>query len=134
MKCIIAGSRASHLPETDENFICLQWAIKDSNFDIDTVVCGMATGVDSMGYKWASENNIPIAEFPADWNKFGKSAGPLRNKQMADFADCLIALLPSRMHQSKGTKNMIEQATKKKMPTKVYYLDDILEKIEKEND
>lgn len=133
MKCIVAGSRGSHIAETEENYRCVEWAIKNSGFDIDTLICGMATGVDSMGYKWATLNKIPILEYPANWKLHGKAAGPLRNKQMSEVADCLIAILPSRLHQSKGTKNMIEISIKKKYPIKIFYLDEILEILEKED-
>ena len=43
----------------------------------------------------------------ADWQKYGKRAGPIRNKEMADYADTLIAFWDG---QSRGTKNMIETA------------------------
>ena len=53
---------------------------------------------------------MPVEGFPAEWDKYGRSAGPIRNGQMAKAAEALIALLAPG---SRGTKNMIEQATKK---------------------
>lgn len=86
MKTIIAG------PRDYEDYVSLLVAIHASGFKITEVVSGRARGVDTMGERWAKENGIPIKMFPADWNKFGKSAGPKRNKQMAEYADAAIVL------------------------------------------
>lgn len=62
------------------------------HFDITEVVCGMAKGVDLLGKQYGDEHNIPVKPFFADWKKLGKSAGPLRNGLMADYADGLILI------------------------------------------
>lgn len=72
-----------------------------------TVLCGMAKGADSLGKRWAIFNGVKIKEFPADWGKYGKAAGHIRNKQMAEEATHLVAFWDGK---SKGTKNMIETA------------------------
>ena len=69
-----------------------------------TLVCGMAAGADMTGCILAKKWNWPVAEYPADWKTHGKSAGPIRNKQMADNADALIAFWDGK---SRGTANMI---------------------------
>ena len=74
------------------------------------IVCGEARGADSLGRKYAEENNLEILSFPADWNKYGKSAGYRRNEQMAEVADYLVAFWDGK---SSGTKHMID--TMKKM-------------------
>ena len=106
MRVIIAGSR------TCEDYDLLKEVIKESGFDITTVVSGAARGVDAMGEMYANEYNIPIARYPADWNKYGKSAGHRRNKVMAENADALIAI---HQNKSRGTANMIEEATNLKL-------------------
>lgn len=106
MKTIIAGSR------TINDMGLLEQVIKDSGFHISEVVCGGARGVDSLGKKWAEEYGKYCALFLAQWDKFGKRAGYIRNAQMADYADAVIILWDGR---SKGTKHMIEQAEKKKL-------------------
>lgn len=73
----------------------------------DEVVCGMATGADEMGRRWALANNIPVAEFSADWDTHGKKAGPIRNKAMANYGTHLLAFWNGR---SRGTGNMIALA------------------------
>lgn len=101
MKVIIAGSRTIQ----DDTLKIIDDAVKESTFNIETLVCGMARGVDMMGFNWAKNNKISIKEFPADWNKYGKKAGYLRNVEMGNYADCLIAIWDG---ESKGTKTMIE--------------------------
>lgn len=103
MKVIIAGDR------NIDNMDIVKSAIVKSRFHITEVVCGMCRGVDILGRQWAIENNIPVKEFPANWSKFGRAAGPIRNREMAEYADALIAIL---MPNSVGTKNMIQTAAK----------------------
>ena len=100
MKVIIAGSRDIIDPGV------IFPIIERSPFEIDEVVCGMARGVDRMGRRWAIENGIPIKEFPANWGEYGNAAGPIRNGEMADYADALIAIWDG---QSRGTADMISR-------------------------
>ena len=102
MKVIIAGGRDIWM-EPDE----LQCFINDSEFSISEVVCGMAKGVDTAGRNWASTTMVPVKRFPADWNKHGKSAGPIRNRLMAVYADALILIWDGK---SKGSANMLNTA------------------------
>jgi len=101
MKLIIAGTR--HL-DVSTSFIndvlgnCLL-----SRQDISEVVCGMARGIDTCGKLWAKAWSIPVAEFPADWNKYGKSAGVIRNSEMAKYGDALLLIWDG---VSKGSSNM----------------------------
>lgn len=104
MKTIIAGSRNFDDYDTLKN-VC-------NKYQITEVVCGGAQGADALGERYARENNIPIVYFRADWDKYGKSAGPIRNDQMAQYADFLIAFWDG---QSKGTHNMIKTAQKHNM-------------------
>lgn len=101
MKTIIAGSR--NFSDYDAlKTIC-------DKHQITEVVCGGAKGADALGERYAQENNIPVKYFRADWDKYGRSAGPIRNEQMAQYADFLIAFWDG---QSKGTDNMIRNAKK----------------------
>jgi hypothetical protein len=109
VKTIIAGSR-----DIKDYDLVLE-AIEESGFEITEVVCGKARGVDTLGERWANESGIPVAEFPADYGKHGKAAGPIRNREMSNYAEALIAIHDGI---SPGTKNMIEEA--KKRGLKVY--------------
>lgn len=102
MRVIIAGSRYFN------NFEVLQEAIRQSGFVITSVVSGCAPGVDTMGELYAAKYALPVDRHPANWQLFGKAAGPIRNKEMAQNADALIALLAPG---SRGTADMIRQAT-----------------------
>ena len=102
MKLIIAGSRG--LVST---FI-IDSAIELLNIlprEIEEVVSGRARGIDVCGEDWAEGNDIPCSLFPADWDKYGKSAGYIRNKEMAEYGDELLAIWDG---ESKGTRNMID--------------------------
>lgn len=101
MRVIIAGGRNIW------SYALLEDAIKESGFDITRVVCGMAPGADSVGWAWAYTNGIPIDEFPADWLRYGNSAGPIRNAEMAKNAEALILFWDGI---SKGSRNMLNQA------------------------
>lgn len=70
-----------------------------------SIVTGMAKGAGSLGYLFAIKHNVAKHRFPADWNQYDESADMLRNKQMGDFADGLLAFWNK---SSKGTEHMIE--------------------------
>lgn len=112
MRVIIAGSRNGN------DYSALLAAIQESKFDITTVVSGCARGVDTMGEHYAETMGIPVVRYPAQWDVHGKAAGPRRNRQMAENAEALIALL---YPGSRGTLNMIETA--KKLGLQVYVKD-----------
>ena len=114
MKTIIAGGRDI----TD--FSQVVQAVSQSGFTITEVVSGRQRGVDTLGEQYADLKKLPIAPFPADWTAHGKAAGPIRNAQMARYADALIAIWDG---ESKGTKNMINQAKKEGLMVFVYMID-----------
>lgn len=110
MKVIIAGSR-----NINDYGLVVQ-AVTRSGYTITEVVSGCATGVDRLGEQWARANDIPIKEMPADWNRYGNSAGPQRNKAMAEYADAAIVVWDGK---SRGSRNMIENMIRRKKP---YYI------------
>ena len=115
MKVIIAGSR--NISDTTNNRQHLINAINESFFVVTEVVCGMAWGVDNLGRIWAESNGIKVTQFPADWKKYGKGAGIVRNLEMAEYADGLIAVWDGT---SRGTANMIQTAKNKGLKIYVY--------------
>lgn len=120
VKIIIAGSR-----EFDNyDFLKSNMDVLFSCFGIDKnapikIICGMCRGADTLGERFAKENNYAIKYFPADWDKYGKAAGVIRNEEMAKYAaeyedededmGILVAIWDGK---SRGTKNMIENAEK----------------------
>lgn len=111
MKTIIAGGR------NITKYSYVEDAVLQSGFDITEVVSGCARGADALGEMWANKHNIPLSMFPADWDNLGKKAGHVRNCQMGDYAEALIALWDG---ESRGTKHMIDYATKNGLEVFVY--------------
>lgn len=68
-----------------------------------SIVSGMANGADKLGFTFAVSHNVKRYQYPADWS-LGRSAGFIRNKQMGDFADGLLAFYSG----TPGTRHMIE--------------------------
>lgn len=89
--------------------------------DVDTVIEGEARGADTLAREVAEEYGISVLAFPANWNKYGRAAGPIRNKQMLDEGkpDLVIAF-HNNITESKGTKNMLSQARERGIPTRLY--------------
>ena len=104
MRVIIAGSREI----VDYDLVCR--AIEESGFEMTEVVSGRARGVDALGEKYALEHDVNLRLFPAEWDKYGKRAGYLRNAKMANYADALVAIWDGF---SRGTASMIDLARRK---------------------
>ena len=114
MRTIIAGGREF------DNFPLLMSEVENfeeyySSSEL-IVVSGKARGADALGERWAEENGRKIVSHPADWEKYGKSAGYRRNAEMAIYAEALIAFWDGK---SKGTKHMIDLALDKGLLVKV---------------
>lgn len=105
MRVIIAGSRSI----TDYQIV--EEAVKESGLEISVVISGAARGVDRLGEEYALRHGILLERYPADWDKHGRSAGYVRNTEMAGKADALIAIMDKE--GSKGTKHMIQEANKR---------------------
>lgn len=63
----------------------------------------IVSGADSLGEQFAKEHGLSCELHPADWNKHGRAAGPIRNAQMAEISDALIAFWDGK---SRGTKSI----------------------------
>ena len=74
------------------------------------IISGGAKGADGLGELFAERNNLKLTRFPADWNRHGKAAGPIRNRQMAEYAGKDGLLVAFWDEESRGTRNMIETA------------------------
>lgn len=111
MKVVICGGRAFN------DMRVLVEAVRDSGFDISEVVSGGASGADSLAIYYANANGIPLRLFKADWKHLGRVAGPLRNREMAQYAEAVIALPGGR-----GTADMVRNA--RMFGLKVYEVSD----------
>jgi hypothetical protein len=92
--------------------------------EITDLIHGCAKGADMLAHFWAGRTYrhdgryIRIWQYPANWKEYGKAAGPIRNKQMLDEGkpDLVVAFLAPN---SRGTQNMIDQATKAGIPVRI---------------
>lgn len=96
---IIAGSRGI------ESTADVALAVDRSGFEVSEIVSGGARGVDRAGERIGECCGIPVRVFPAEWKRHGKAAGVIRNREMARYADALVAVWDGK---SRGTKHMID--------------------------
>lgn len=99
MKLIIAGGRDYYFDHDD---LAKLLPLVDR---VTEVVCGGATGADACGKTWGEAHGIPVKPFLPDWKKHGRAAGPIRNREMAEYADA-VALFPG----GRGTASMFSEA------------------------
>lgn len=113
-KVIVAGSRDIN----NYNIIRdkLDKCLKNVKGDIE-IVSGGARGVDLLGERYAKERGYAVKQFLADWDKNGKSAGYIRNWEMAKYADACVCFWDEK---SRGTKHMIDLAKKEDLDLRVF--------------
>lgn len=119
MRIIIAGSRDVENPLAKVTLAMMEalgkWDL--TYYEVSTILSGTCRGIDRAGEDWAYLNHVRVSQFPADWNTHGKKAGYMRNFEMADHADALVAIWDGN---SRGTKHMIDIATKRGLKVHVY--------------
>jgi len=111
MKVIVAGSRSF-----DDQALMDKWIRRMKTIGIEEIVSGHAKGADACGELVALNQDINLRLFPADWNQHGKAAGPIRNREMADYADMAIVFWDGK---SPGSMNMIEVMMARKKPVMI---------------
>ena len=88
--------------------------------DIDVIIEGECSGADVMGRIIANELCIQVLPYPANWLRYGRGAGPIRNQQMLDEGKpTLVLAFHNNINKSKGTKDMVERAKKNKIPVQI---------------
>lgn len=113
MKIIVAGSRSF----TDSKLLTEKLDFFFSKIT-PTIISGRASGADQLGEKYAEERGLDLILMPADWYKYGRSAGYRRNTEMAKVADGLVAFWDG---ESKGTGHMIAEMRRLGKTVKVVY-------------
>lgn len=117
MRIIVAGGRDFE----DYNYmyeslnILLYQSIMDG-MDV-TIIEGGAKGADTLAARYSDENAVTHECFEAHWEDAGKAAGPIRNKEMVENADALVAFWDGT---SRGTQHIIGYALKKGLEVHVY--------------
>lgn len=116
LKVVIAGSRSFndrlYLFGSCDQVLSGYLAAEDIE-----IVSGTASGADKLGEIYAEDNEYDLKQFPADWETHGKAAGPIRNREMAEYGDILIAFWDK---ESAGTKSMINEAVKHSLDVHIF--------------
>jgi predicted Rossmann fold nucleotide-binding protein DprA/Smf involved in DNA uptake len=107
MKLIIAGSRDIDLLLEELDDILEELGVPLE--EVTELVSGGAAGIDSLGEHWAEcrPDHLKVTRFMPDWDAYGRAAGPIRNKLMAEYAD--IAVIIMKKGGSRGSLNMTSQ-------------------------
>lgn len=118
MRLLVCGSREWRDKEAIHRVISL---LHRKVEPITLLIEGECSGADVMSKLAAVKLGIPYRGYPADWDRYGKAAGPTRNQQMLDEGkpDFIIAF-HENIAQSAGTKDMLERARRAKIPTMLY--------------
>lgn len=109
MKLIVAGSRTFDNQRLASEYIGNICLVEDCK----EIVSGGANGADSIGELEALNRGIKVVKFLPDWDIHGKAAGPIRNRQMAEYADAALVFWDTK---SKGSADMIKQMLKLHKP------------------
>ena len=109
-KLAIVGSRSF----TDQSL--LDKMLRVHSDKIEVVISGGAPGADTLAENWAKKYSIPVIVHPAEWDKYGKRAGYLRNVKIIEDCDVCIAFWDGK---SKGTWHSISLCDKLNKPCKV---------------
>lgn len=120
---ICAGSRVITIVAGSRDFtdyIFLKKVLTALPWRIEEVVSGGARGADTLGERYARENQILFTRFPAKWDLYGKRAGYLRNEEMARYSEALVVF---RYPYSRGSAHMLEIA---KRTTNIALIKDVV--------
>lgn len=118
-RIIVAGSR--YFSNKEWLYSVLDDYLKSVDDDVE-IVSGHCRGADMLGEQYAKDHGIPLVLFPANWSKYGKRAGYIRNDKMAKYAsekDGVLIAFP--VGESRGTKMMIRLAHNYGLETDVNY-------------
>jgi len=85
-----------------------------------TVIEGGANGADTLAKSCAWQLQMDVEEYPADWARFGKSAGPKRNQLMLDTGIHKVLAFHPDLSKSKGTKDMVNRAAQAGVPVFIF--------------
>lgn len=114
MKLAVVGTRTFH------DYLKAEAILREYDGKVSEIISGGAQGADRLAEIYAKEYQIPIRIFKADWKTYGKRAGPMRNKQIVEEADEVVAFWDGT---SRGTLSTIEYAREKGIPIQIVRID-----------
>ena len=92
---------------------------------IKSIISGGALGTDTLAERYAKEICVPVKIYLPDWTKHGKAAGPIRNKQIIEAADCVIAFWDEK---SPGTRSSLKIAEDLGKPLTIFVYAEVVNK------
>ena len=117
MRVLICGSREWYDPDPMWREVL---EVRESS-GLEVIIHGGARGADKLAGAIAKQLKIKVMEFPAEWDAFGKKAGPMRNQKMLDEGKPdLVLAFHEDYDNSKGTRDMVKKATRAKIPVKIF--------------
>lgn len=114
---IVAGGRDFEDYEVVNEILLKVLETCNSSYYSLNIVCGMASGADLLGKRFGEFHNLNILEYPANWSKYGRKAGYIRNVEMSKVADSAIVFWNGI---SKGSKMMIDIMKTSNKPVSVF--------------
>ena len=116
MRVVVGGSRSFTDYGTLEKYLdtCLQDCTEI------TILSGHCQGADLMAERYAAERGIKVMIFAANWRRYGRAAGPIRNREMVECSDVVIAFWDGK---SRGTRSLIEYARALKKELRVVMIE-----------
>jgi len=114
-KVLICGDRNWSEREPIRSYLC-----KLQDWGFGTVIEGEARGADTIAREEAERMGFQVIEFPAHWEKYGRAAGPIRNREMLDQQPALVIAFHNNLSQSKGTQDTVEEARRRGIQVIVY--------------
>ncbi len=114
-RVVIAGCRYFNDYDVAKEYLDFCFRNLRQMYEI-VIISGASKGADALGERYATENGFKIMQFPAEWERYGKRAGPIRNDLMASLADCVICFWDGK---SRGTRSMISYAFKYEKPVQI---------------
>lgn len=108
-KLVVAGSRS--FADFDRLSADLDYLLSKKSPDEVEIVSGGAAGADALAERYARSRGLAFRAFPADWRRWGKLAGPIRNRQMADYGSAVVVYWDGR---SRGSADMISSGFRRR--------------------
>ena len=113
MRLLVTGSR----DWTDYLSVVQELTRLHEILGIDVVIEGECRGADRLAARAAKKLGFDVLPFPAEWDKYGNGAGPIRNQQMLDEGKPdFVLVFHNNLGKSKGTKDMVARARKIGLP------------------
>ena len=108
LKALVCGDR-----NWSNREVIRSWLLKLQDLGYDTILEGEANGADSIAREEAERIGMKVEKYPADWSRYGRAAGPIRNRRMLDRNPNLVLAFHNDISHSRGTADTVNEAKKR---------------------